>query len=172
MKHSLQDDGVLGVSQGALVLDRRQALRQVSIRMVEQARREVLLFERRLAPDIHDQLPFVNALRGLALARAELPIRILVFDPREACRGGPRLIELARRLNSRIALRRTHEDDQDRPDAFMIVDERGYLQRRLATALESVADFDNPGEARRLRAEFIRMWERGSADPELHRLHL
>lgn len=166
------EDPVLGASSGPLTVDRRALVREAGVRMASQARRELLLFSRALDPDLYDQAPFLSAVQGLALARPGLSVRVLLFDPRSASQGGHRLIELARRLTSRIAIRCVGADDQDRPDAFLIADERGYIHRRLAATMEAVVDFNNPSEARRLRSAFEQIWERSDVAPELSRLYL
>lgn len=172
MKQSIQDDPMLGASSGLLRLDRRDLIREASLRMADQACRELLVFGPTLDPDLYDQSPFLSAVRQLALARPVLSVRILIFDARQASLSGHRLIELARRLTSRIAIRCADEDDQDRLDAFLIADECGYIHRQMAASLEAVADFNNPGEARRLRAAFNSIWERGASPLELRRLDL
>jgi hypothetical protein len=172
MKHSAQDDPIPDISPGPRLLDRGHLIRDIGIRMADQARRELLLFGPTLDPALYDQPPFLSALRRLALARADLPVRILIFDPRQAYLNGHRLIELAQRLTSRIVIRRVDEDDQDRPDAFLIADASGYVHRRIAATMEAVADFNNPAEAHRLRAIFEQIWERSAADSELRRLFI
>ena len=162
----------LGVSKGAIQLDRTAAIRDMSARMAEQAQRELLIFGRTLEASLYDRQPFLDAVRRLALARPILCVRILVFDTRAAAQAGHRLVDLARHLTSRIAIRRVDPEDQERLDAFLVVDERGYVHRRLADSMEALADFDNPLEARQLRTDFSQLWERGAPDAELRRLHL
>ncbi|NEX18989.1 hypothetical protein G3480_01435 [Thiorhodococcus mannitoliphagus] len=162
----------LGTSRGSIELDRIAAIRDISALLASQARRELLVFGRTLESNIYDQEAFLDAVRQLALARPVLSVRILVFDPRDAATSGHRLVELARRLTSRIAIRRVDDDDRERLDAFLIADERGFIRRRLAETMEAVADFNAPLEARRLRSEFNLLWERGATDPELRRLSL
>ncbi|NEV62671.1 hypothetical protein [Thiorhodococcus minor] len=166
------EDLQLGVSKGPIALDRIAAIRDFSTLMASQARRELLIFGRTLESRLYDQQPFIEAVRRLALARPALSTRILLFDPREAAESGHRLVDLARHLTSRIAIRRVDDDDRDRLDAFLVADERGYVRRRLADTMEAVADFSNPLEARQLRVAFNELWERGTPDAELRRLFI
>lgn len=161
---------ILDTTTGSLKLDSRTLIRDTSAELASRARRELLLLSRRLDPELYDHRPFLDAVERLALARPNLAVRILVFDPRGASQSGHRLVELTRRLTSRIAIRRVGEDDQDRLDAFLIGDERDSLRRQAADAWEAVADFDNPLAARRLRTDFESLWERSDADPEFRRL--
>lgn len=167
-----QTDDTAEEAVGAVALFGRLPIFRVSLRLVQQARREVLIFGTDLEPDLYDQEPFVDALRRLCLGSPQMPIRILLRDPRAVAIKGHRLIALARQLTSRIAIRRLAEDFKDRRDAFLIADGRGYCTRRLADTREAVADLNGPPQARLLRAEFEQMWEHSDADSELRRLYL
>ncbi|MGE5155615.1 MAG: hypothetical protein ACM3ST_16595 [Bdellovibrio bacteriovorus] len=160
------------VPAGAVTILGRTPIREISQRLAEQARRELLIFTNDLEPDCYDQAPFVEAVRKLALASPHLPVRVLLRDPRGVALKGHRLITLARQLTSRIAIRRLGEDFKDRQDAFLIADGRGYCLRRLAAAAEAVSDLDGPRQARLLRADFEQMWGHGDVDSELRRLYL
>lgn len=153
-------------------LSTRAQLRDSGIALAESARRELLLFAPGLDPDLYDQAPFLAAVRRLALARPDYPVRVLLDDARRIARNGHRLIELARQLSSRIALREIDERDQDRTDAFLIVDTRGYLHRPLVQANRAVLAPDARRMARLLREEFVQMWEVAHESSELRRLYL
>ncbi len=168
----MQDDPVLGISAGQLWLDRRELIRNLGAQMANQAHRELLLFSHALDPDLYDQRPFLDALQTLALARPDLPVRILLYDSQTPCQNGHRLIELARRLTSRIAIRRVENDDQKRQDAFLIADRCGYIYRQIAGTMEAIADFNSPGEAGRLRTTFIQLWDRGTTDLQMRQLFI
>ncbi|MBK1718668.1 hypothetical protein [Thiocystis violacea] len=167
-----REQPTLGHTKGLITLEGRKDIAEASADMAEQAARELLILSPSLEPALYDREPFPRAVRRLALARANLPVRVLVLDPRAASQTGHRLIELARRLTSRIAIQRLDEDDQARPDAFLVADGRGYIHRRLAANMEAVASFNDPLEARRLRGEFERLWERSRVDSELRRLFI
>jgi len=158
--------------KGPLALTNRAAIREISLRLAEQARQEILILSRDLDPAYYDRQPFLNAVRRLALATPHHPVRVLLFEPRTAVTRGHRLIALARQLSSRIGIRRLGADFRDRLDAFLIADGRGYCLRRLADTQEAVADLDGAREARLLRAEFQHLWEHSDESIELRRLHL
>ena len=162
----------LGVDAGRLRLARRQEIAATSAHMAGQARRELLIHDPVLDPLVYDQESFLEAVKRLALARPGLCVRVLLSDPRTGAQGGRRLIELSRRLNSRIAIQRLADEDQDRLDALLIVDATGYVRRRLVDGLEAVADYDDSPSARRWRLEFEEFWERSSVDTELRQLFI
>lgn len=158
--------------QGPVAVLGRAPIRELSQRLAEQARRELLIFSRDLDPDYYDQAPFIEAVRRLCLECPGLAVRVLLVDPRAVALKGHRLVALARQLTSRIAIRRLSEELKDRQDAFLIADGRGYCVRRLADTPEAVADLDGPRQARLLRVEFEQIWERSDVDQELRQLVL
>jgi hypothetical protein len=172
MPSTPHEEPILGATFAPLALDSGTLIREASEQMASQARRELLLFGHTLDPDLYNRRAFVSAVKRLALSRPHLPVRILTFDPQRSGRHGHRLIEMARQLTSRIAIRRVTLEDQERLDAFLIADERGYIRRRLADTMNAICDFNAPGEARRLKAEFEQIWTRADADPELRRLFI
>lgn len=157
---------------GPLLLGDLPAIREAGIRLAAEARREILIFSRDLDPHLYDQQPFLDAVQALALARPQCPVRVLLFEPLAPVVGGHRLIELSRRLSSRIAIRRVAEDLRARTDAFLVSDALGYCLRRLADRHEALVDYRAPGTARRLRADFDQVWEQSDEDSELRRLCL
>ncbi len=158
--------------EGLLTLTSRGAIRDISLRLARQARREILILSRELDPAYYDQQPFLVAMRRLALTTHQDPVRMLVWEPRLPVNRGHRLVGLARQLSSRISIRRLGEDFRDRSDAFLIADGRGYCLRRQADTQEAVANLNAPREARLLRAEFQQLWENSEESIELRRLHL
>ena len=158
--------------EGPHQLADQPSIRDAGVRLAAAARREILIFTQDLDAPLYDQAPFLAAVRRLALARPHRPVRVLVFEPRQAVSDGHRLVELGRKLGSRIGMRRTALDFRHRTDAFLVVDATGYCLRRLADRHEALVDFAAPGPAARLRAEFEQMWELSSEDTELRRLTL
>ncbi len=168
----LQAPSRLGRDSQRLVLSNAREIGSVIIQMGAQARRELLVQDPLLEPALYEQAPFIQAVRRLVLSRLALCVRVLVFDPKTVNRRSPRLVELARRLSSRIAIQRVADEDQERLDAFLVVDTVGYIHRQWSERMQAVADYSDRLRARRLTAEFERLWERSAPDNELRRLFL
>ena len=162
----------LTADEGPQLLTDRGSIRAAGVELAAGARRELLIFSHDLDPDLYDRQDFLTAVQQLALANPWYPVRILLGEPQRALLGGHRLIELSRRLSSRIAVRRVAEDFRNRADAFLIADGTGYCLRRQAERPEAVVEFRGGGPARRLRAEFEQIWEHSDEDTELRRLYL
>jgi hypothetical protein len=157
---------------GPLLLADRSSIRAAGVQLADGARRELLIVSRDLDPDLYDQLPFLDAVRRLALATPRSPVRVLVAEPRLPVTGGHRLIELTRTLSSRISIRRVADDFRDRVDSVLIADTRDYCLHRAADRNTARVAFNAPGEARRLRAAFEQIWEQSDGDSELRQLYI
>jgi predicted GNAT family N-acyltransferase len=169
--HQLSDR-ILGKGAGLVPLRDMAAIRAASIRLTEQVTRELWIFSHDLDAPIYDQQGFLDAVRRIALATGDLPVRVLLCDPEPAVRRGHRLIELARHLSSRIQIRQVPEDTRGSPEAYLIADDRGYLLRQLADSHEGSADFNAPREVRRLRRRFESIWDMAEIQQGLRRLYL
>jgi predicted GNAT family N-acyltransferase len=162
----------LGESRGLLSLRSRDDNREPVVRMVQQGQRSLYLFSPNLDPRIFNTPEFIEAVKQLALANTRSKVYILIIDPSAVVSRGHRIVELARRLSSHIFIHRADEEDHDRIDSFMIVDEVGLVRRAHNDRFEGAAEFNNPGEARLLLKTFNEAWERSQPEPELRRLHL
>lgn len=115
----------------------------------------------------------VRALRALALSSERVRIRLLYDDHNGATARGHRLVPLARRLPSRLALRVSHREDRDPGLCFMVADRSLLLECAGWPRPDNARLFDDrrPLAARRV-ASFNDQWQRSLQDPELRELHL
>ena len=162
----------LGRTEGEFALKTRDDNRLAVDALLPLAHRRIEIFTRDLDPPLYDRSPVVEAMTQFALRHRNCRIRILTHDVEPAVKAGNRLIELCRRLSTYAEIRRSHEDYRERSDTFLLVDDYGLLERKLASRFEGRVSFKLPLEVRRLRSEFDEVWERSSTDPELRRLHL
>ncbi|MEJ2593392.1 MAG: GNAT family N-acetyltransferase [Candidatus Thiodiazotropha sp.] len=140
--------------------------------MLRQAKRDLSLFTFDLDPPVFDQPAFLEAFKSLALRSRYTRIRILLQENTLVLQRGHRLIELAQRLPSVIAIRKPNLDFIDFPENFLLVDDCGYLHRKGAESYVGIACYHNRHRVNRLLALFDEAWESGTPDRELARLHL
>lgn len=163
----------LGRSAGPLRLASPALQRHGIARLASQARDELLILSRDLQPNFYDQAGFLDAVRGLALQRAERrPVRVLLEDTEAPVQRGHRFIELARRLDSAIEIRCPPEDLIGTEEPCLIADSQGCACGGGTARDELTLDFDDPAQARRLRRRFESLWEQSSPHSELRRLLL
>ncbi len=162
----------LGRSSGAFILETPEDLRRTALHMVSQAQRRLDIFSHDLNEAVYGPSPFPEEVQRLALRSRYSRIRILLQDNNQAVKRGHRLVELARHLSSAMEIRRPTGDHLLHPEDFLLVDEGGYLRQKQGGRHPARADFNAPGDVRRLRAFFDEAWEMGTVDQELRRLHL
>lgn len=166
------DHCILGQTEYVLPLNSWTANQAAALALARQARLALDIFTDDMEPAIYDQQPMLEAIRQLAVRSRRSRVRVLVKDSTRAVKEDHRLVALARHLSSFIAIRKTHEDVADFPEAFLIADHQGVLHRKLATRYEGTACFRAPLQARQLTHWFTEVWERSTPDPELRRIHL
>ncbi|MGA9855920.1 MAG: hypothetical protein WBR29_11665 [Gammaproteobacteria bacterium] len=154
------------------VLNSSDENRDAALELARGAHINLVLFSRDLEPVIYDNRDFVTAVQQLALRSRYSHVRILVIDPTAAIKDGHRLIELGRRLSSFIEFRRPPQEQSQRSDSFLVIDETGLLYRPLASRYEGFADPDNAFEARLHLREFDAIWEQSEPESEFRRLGL
>jgi len=147
--------------------DRAEAQAAVAALLAD-ARHEVAIYTRDLDPGLLDTPEALDALKRIALSGRRARVRIIVHDAARALADGHRLIGLAQRLPSAIALR-TPEDERDLayPAAFLVNDRRGYLFRKLASRPEGEGSTYAPGRHAQLAELFDQVWERSAPSAQL-----
>lgn len=162
----------LGVSSQELVFDSRGDVRSLVAALAGQAQRTLLLHTPDLEPLIFDQLAFLDALQAMVRRHRDSHCYILLQNGRGAIQNGNRLIELSRRLSTRIQIRRPQAEYLDFSETFLLADDTGYLHRPLYSHYQGTAGFNNPGTNLRLKRYFMKVWELSGPDGEMRRLHL
>jgi len=163
---------VLGSESGEIVLPDVESCRLAVLRLSIQARRTLDIFSYDLDAAIYDQNPFVEVVKNLAIRSPQTRIRILLQSNERVQQEGHRLIQLWRRLSSKIELRRPQQDYIDHPENFLLADATGYMHLKTFTRHEGVADFNAKLEAGRLGDFFTEVWERSEPESDLRDLHI
>jgi hypothetical protein len=174
MKKSLDsfDCAVLGESSGKLHLSGVTECREAALCLSRQATRSIYIFSYDLDSQIYNQGEFIEAVKNLAIRSEHSRIKILLQNNDKVQREGHRLIQLWRRLTSKIELRRPSPDYIDHTENFLLVDETGYLHRKLYTNYEAAVDFNSRFETNRFVMFFNEVWEQSEPDSELRNLHI
>jgi len=142
----------------------------MALRLLQSARERVRILPQRadlryLAADA-----VIEALRGVLLGNRRARLEILL--PPEVARDdhGRALWNLAQRLTSFVAVHRLADADAQVGEAWLTVDERGYLHRAQVERLEALASLEQPTRARDLNQRFASLWLASTPEPELRRL--
>ena len=162
----------LGADSRELVFGSRAEVRDLAVTLARQVQHRLLLHTRDLEPVIFDRQPFLDAVRAMVQEHPYSCLHILLQDGRSAVQNGNRLIELSRRLGSRIQIRRPPAEYLNACETFLLADRSGYLHRPLYSRYAGTASFNNPATALRLQQYFMQVWERSQPDAEMRRLQL
>ena len=162
----------LGQPSGKILLTNRETFRTASHILVQDAVRRIEILSYDLDASIYDQLPFVDAIKRLCLTSSQSQIKILLQNNEPVQKQGHRLVELARRIPSRITIRRPHPDYLNHQENFLLADRTGYLRRVLPSRYQGEVDFSDRLEAERLGDFFSEIWNCSEADIDLRRLDI
>jgi predicted GNAT family N-acyltransferase len=142
---------------------------------ISRARRHVQILSPLLDPALFERPDFVTAISGFVRGARGAQVRILIGDSSQIVARGHRLVELARRLDGHIAIRRL-PPVSDSPEAgqtsFVTWDQQGYWLQPDHREYQALRDFVDPVQAARLVERFQRLWNRSAPDPELRVLSL
>ncbi len=166
------DGAVLGESSGQIHLNSVGECRDAALSLATQAKRSIYIFSYDLDHQIYNQVDFLDAVKNLAIRSEHSRVKILLQNNERVQREGHRLIQLWRRLTSKIEIRKPDPDHIDHLENFLIADVTGYLHRRLYSDYEATAAFNSRLEAKQLSTFFQEVWERSEPDSELRNLHI
>ena len=162
----------LGEDSSDIVIDSSEDNMLAATRLVEQAHAQIEIFSRDLDARIYNHSAFSDGIRNMITSSARAKVRVLVIDPDLAIKRGHRLIDLARHLTSYMEIRKVHEDYCANPEAFLTVDRRGLLHRKLASRYEAVVNFNDPHHATTLSDYFDEVWDRSKTYIDFKRLYI
>ena len=162
----------LGLSNNLIELQTCDETRHACDLLAGQASQSLHIFTRELDPLLYDRRAFLEEIARYCRQTSIVNVRILLQDPVRPVREGHRLIDLCRRISSKIEIRQPHPDYRNWNEAFLIADSCGFVHRKFADRNEGIANFYDPTGARRLLDFFVEVWERSEQHPEMRRLHL
>jgi hypothetical protein len=130
-----------------------------AIGLAQKARLELVLLSYDLDARLYGSEAFAEAVKDFLLSHERARLRGLVHSPQSAVRSSNRLIDLARRLSSRIELRQLPEDRVEAREDQLICDGRHFMRRRDPGDLEATWFDDAPLKARQLLKDFEERWQ-------------
>lgn len=145
---------------------------QALVHCISQPQRRIALMHPDLDPLLFAQPAWLDGLSAFLRAGSRQQLRVLLHSSRRAVSQGHGLVELARRLDSRISIRRLPAEYATDERAFLSWDDIGYWLLPNADSYAGLINPDDAVMARRLTERFDYLWERAELDPELRALKL
>ena len=163
---------LLGEDRDAWLFDRENTMVELIDSLAGQARQRLWLYDRVLDHDLYDRLRFRELISGLARRHRLSDVRLLIHDDKPLVQRRHQIVELMRRLPSRIELRLVNEDYPVDDQPFVLADREGVVYRHDFYKPEGYATFANSGRVKQLAESFQRMWDAGKSSLELRELPL
>lgn len=145
--------------------------RAAVIELVLSARRNVSILSSNLDQALFANAECLAAISSMARRSRSARVRILVEDTKAIAEMAHPLLELARRLPSKVEMRRLADDDVPRR-SFIVVDQEAVWVQPDRDAYVGWSNLHDRVEARRLLEEFTTLHDRSTDDPELRLLSL
>ena len=150
----------------------QQALVQELDLLVGSAKRKLDLLHPTLDHELFERDTFVQLVSDLARSAPGVEIRILIMNSKLIVDRGHKLVELARRLDEKIAIRLLDERISDETSAFACADQTGYWLQPSWREPQGVRDLNNRVTTTRFVDTFNQAWVKSTTDPQLRLLKL
>lgn len=137
-----------------------------------EARRQVRIFSPLLDPVLFDQPLVAEGLSEFARRGPPVQARILIVSSSAMVARGHRLLELARRLDSKIEIRRVAEEQAGEDVSFFCWDGTGFWLMPDYREYQCLLNLNDPVRSAQLADKFDQLWARSQPDPELRELKL
>ena len=163
---------LLGKDGDAWLFDSERTMTDLLDSVAGQARQRIWLYDRLLDHDLYDRLRFRELISTLARYHRLSEVRLLIHDDKPLVKRRHQIVELMRRIPSRIELRLVNEDYPVEDQPFLLADREGVVFRHDFYKPEGFAKFSDSGRVRLLAESFQRMWDAGKRSLELRELPL
>ena len=163
---------LLGTDTESWLFDNESNMVDLMDTMVGQTAQRLWLYDRVLDHDRYDRHRFRGLVSSLARRHRLSEVRLLIHDDQPLVKRRHQLVELMRRLPSRIELKLVNSDHPHEGQPFILADREGVLYRHDFTRPSGFAGFSDSGRVRLLSENFQRMWDAGRSSLELRELPL
>ncbi|MDV2079068.1 GNAT family N-acetyltransferase [Marinobacter xestospongiae] len=140
--------------------------------LANQARKQLWLYDRELEHDLYDRLRFREIVSALARGHRHCDIRLLVHDDRPLVKKRHQIVELMKRLPSKIELRLVNQDYPIEDYPFLLAERQGVLVRHEFDKPHGYAQFASARRNKLLSESFLRMWENATPSKEFRQLSI
>ena len=136
------------------------------------ARRSIVLYSPTLDHELFDQSPVVEEMSRLARSAPGAQIDVLIRDSQLIVGRGHALVELARRLDEKLQIRRLGDSARGDDQSWLVADNSALWVQSEPDEYRGWSDTWNPVQAERFSQRFTHLWDRSVSDPELRVLRL
>lgn len=140
--------------------------------VIQSAQREVSIFSPLLDHGLFDLPETISALSNFARSAARCRVEIILQDSKLAVERGHRLIDLTRRLDQKMSIKRLGEPFDEQTSSFVLADRSAYWMLPSYEEYNGVWYLNAAVNNQRLRDVFSQAWQKSREDPELRILSI
>ena len=167
-----ETDFSLGNDKNTHLFSTPVACKELTSNMLSQAETKVRILSHHLDSKIFDSEEIRDAISKLARKNHRSEISLLVVDERPLLSQTQRLIELMRRLPSRINLKVINKSYPYDDSSMILVDRYGVIFQKDNSVYDGFANFNDPGRVKQLSEVFDQLWSYATDSLELRQLKL
>jgi predicted GNAT family N-acyltransferase len=134
--------------------------------------RTVRIYSQELDHALFDRTDVTDALSAFVRHGPPARLQILIHSSSSIISRGHQLLELARRLDSKIEIRKVPGELATDRSSFVLADEQGFFLLPDHREYQAMANAYDPVQSERLAERFDYLWDRSEADPDLRVLRL
>jgi sugar-specific transcriptional regulator TrmB len=146
-------------TQRRIIKDRHE-VGEILAGLIENARREIVIFAPQLDGALFNTSRFARALASFVARHRHNLARIVVEDAEQSIRDNDRLVLLFRRLSDFIHMHQVSEEHIGIREMFVVVDHRSCLYQADTSKHECISHFNDPHQAVTLARRFNELWDR------------
>jgi len=162
----------LGNDSTAWLFSSERPLISLMDALVGQASQRLWIYDQALDHDLYSRDTLRELISELARRHRLSDVRILIHDDKPLIKRRHQIVDLMKRVPSRMALRLVNDDYPVADHPFMLTDREGVLYRHSFSKPEGFANFADSGRVKLLGETFQRLWDAGSRSLELRDLAL
>ncbi len=134
--------------------------------------RSLLIYSQYLDHTLFDRPEIVDGLSTFVRSAPPATLRILLHSSQPIVSRGHKLLELARRIDSKIEIRKVPDELASDVHTYLVWDLRGYWLMPDYRDYDGLANLYDPVQSSRLTERFDYLWNLSSPDPELRILRI
>lgn len=135
--------------------------------VIESANRQLRLYSPTLDHTLFDRAPLVELMSKFVRSAPGAQVEILVNDTALIVARGHLLVELRRRLDEKMIIRKLPDTIKGDKQSWLVADNTALWVQSEPNEYRGWSDTFNPVQAERFTKRYTHLWDRSVSDPEL-----
>ena len=171
-KERFFENFILGVTAGEIPIEDRALNIAAVHKLASSAVLEIKIISRCLNHQIFDRSDIVEAFSKFIRKNRNASVRIILFDNTNVIKDGHRLINLADRVPSKIAIRKFPKQYAYYNESLVTADGKGFIHNPQSDRYEGSVSFNDHIRCAELDKIFTDHWHQSETSPDLRRVSI